>query len=228
MHVTIDIETLGTNTTSNFVAMPSLALVYHPSDNVEDIPTILYHTFDVEDQINKGAVTTANTIAFWMQEASKETLASQEIIHILNNKEDAKVFVFCPHEGYRDVYSVNSNKVSLETLADAINTIPKGCPFYGNGSEFDNKILEAHFKEYNVLNTIPFWSHCSLRTNKDLAKYLGLDYKKDVIKPATDLTLDLCRMFSIPCTTAKHDPVYDALVESYELLIFKELIKLKS
>ncbi|ATS94051.1 putative metallopeptidase [Pectobacterium phage DU_PP_V] len=224
----IDIETLGTNSgTTNLIAMPSVAVAVFP-DN--DYPKVIMATLNVEEQFNRGAVATASTIAFWMKEAYKNTLPSDEIISILSGDITPEVTVYGKESDSIPTVKVANNTQVLRDIQQwySANT-GKYDMSYGNGNEFDHKILEAHYHDLGFEKPLcDFWQQGNLRSLRALytSRYGADSYKTDIQKVAVDLTIEYFKMFGLgkARTATKHDPVYDALVEGFEIRLISQLV----
>lgn len=223
----IDIETLGTNSgATNLIAMPSLAIAVFPD---EGYPKVLYATFDVEAQMRQGAIATASTVAFWMAEAYKNTLPAGEIFSILSGDTLPHIVVYGDELSSIPSTTMPTNTDVLVDIAHwfAVHS-PKGCISYGNGNEFDHKIMDAHYYANNLLPLVNFWQQGNLRSLRALytERHGAESYRLEVQKVAVDLTLTYFKMFGLEKTRAptKHDPVYDVLVEGFEAKLIAEKV----
>lgn len=222
-HTVIDIETLGTNKITNHIAMPNLAIVHQPD---EGLPSIIYAVFNTEEQIRKGAETTASTIGFWMGEALKGTLPAQEIQRIVSGNVQPMVRWYASN-GEISTEASTHNQVVLMNIAHWLNVhVNSGTISYGNGDKFDHMILEAHVAVENLPPLFEYWQTASMRSFKDLFayKYPESSFKDEIARVAVDRTLEAFKILGLGKyhTPTKHDPVFDALVESYEVQLIKE------
>ncbi len=219
--VTLDIETLGTpgDCGTTHVVMPSAAFVVWKG--VQELPTIIYCGFDVREQLFQGAKVSAGTVAFWMKEAMSGNQAATTLISELNDK---------PLSGYQIWNSLSTLERISTTNEDIFKAIVAHMVFnkydmlryYGNGPDFDMTIYEANSYHANKgMPSVPwaFWNIRSARNAKEDPAF------KEISKEAEVWAHRVFKEYNIISDTnhtpSKHNPIYDALVESF--IIFHTL-----
>lgn len=218
--VTVDIETLGTpeDCGTTHIAMPSAAFVVWKGKDV--LPSILYMTCNVAEQLFKGAKVSASTIGFWMQEA-KTNSAAQEIIGILKGETP----------GYQiwDNYNDGSWKQCFEAstlYSEVFNYLDSrgytAYKFYGNGPEFDMTIYSANAHHANGGKPELPWKFWNVESARNI--YSSLATKKEAEVWAHNVFKQYNMIATTNHTPSKHNPIFDALVEAYCIANSKEIV----
>lgn len=135
-HVMIDIETLGT--TADTVVLSIGAVRFDPmkpDDNAE----AFYAVLDVEDQLAIGRTVSHSTFCWWMRQSKEARIAIAG----------------------ENVKAVPAN----EALDDLRKFIPKKVEgVWGNGSDFDNAILQHMNGQFDPRPLWPFRANRCFRT----------------------------------------------------------------
>jgi hypothetical protein len=94
-----------------------------------------------------------------------------------------------------------NNRIPLQLAMHSLNAWLQLNPYpiWGNGSDFDNAILQHAFKQQG--QRWPYWRNCCLRSTKNLAKQLGLQVE----------------MPAWPASKIKHHALHDAEHEAQML-----------
>ncbi|QHJ81836.1 MAG: hypothetical protein [Bacteriophage sp.] len=222
--VTLDIETLGTPGVSNYIAMPSFAFVV--LEDIDKHPTIIRGLLNQEKQIAKGALTTGSTIKFWMEMALAGSATCKQIMDnkcefmMYNSKSDNYLIQdrhSCDHDVFRKVRKVFS---SLNLDRDIM--------FYGNGPEFDMSIYSAHLAMEDLYEPpYKYWLLGNVRALRE--EYMNNDKDFKALEQESHSyafnTIKELNMISVGVIPAKHDPVFDALAEAYQIWAIKEFLK---
>ncbi len=132
-----------------------------------------YRVFDLDSQLKR--TTSPNTIKWWM---TQQNNAINAIVH--------------PPEGFHTLYEGMTDFIEWLTQNNVTHLI-------GNGSNFDNPILDDVFDSLHIKSPIPFWAHMDLRTIKWLYEQKTGDLNK-LPQPAV----------MIP-HNAKHDAMYETM-----------------
>lgn len=222
--VTLDIETLGTPGLSNYIAMPSFAFVI--LEDIDKHPTIIRGLLNQEAQIANGAATTGSTIKFWMEMALAGSATCKQIMDnkcefmVYNAKSDNYLIQdsqSCDHDVFREVHKVFSSlKLDRDTM------------FHGNGPEFDMSIYSAHLIKENISSPpYKYWGLGNVRTLRE--EYMNNDKNFKALEQESHSyafqTIKELNMISVDVIPAKHDPVFDALAEAYQVWAIKEYLK---
>lgn len=231
--VMLDIETLGTpeDCGTSHIAMPSFSFVHFIDKDT--LPTILHGQLQVQPQLNLGAKVSASTIAFWMGEAAKETKPSESFQGALTS--DASLVQFHRHKETDWVKLSTADNANLSIL-NRVNTIINrlgidDLQFFGNGPEFDMSIYSAVSCAANKGSAVVPWKYWNLgnvRTLRSLYEQSGLRYKH-LTSLATAWATSVMKDYDTSnygIHAEKHDPTFDALVESYCVAQILELVKL--
>lgn len=147
LHAMLDIETVGTE--SDAIVLSIGLVFFDPHQARRPIQTQRYWTpIDIDDQIRRGRQMTGGTFRWWLEQGDD---ARKE--HFLPNSElDAPEVI----------------------LGDALEEIANLCRefkvqgVWGNGSDFDNAILQSAAKQYGVGPMWPYWANRCFRTFTNL------------------------------------------------------------
>ncbi|AXC41390.1 exonuclease [Salmonella phage S126] len=225
----LDIESLGTpgNCGTTHIAMPSFAFV--AMHGIDKDPDLVFVTLDVQDQLNEGAKVTASTIAFWMDQA-KNSPSALHIMEALNGR-NPKLIAFRDgkHHCTNDVgsnYAAFSMAQNIMELSLGDNAL-----YYGNGPEFDMTIYSAntfHAGTHEEIVPWKFWNLGNVRSFRNQWMQAGYSYKDLEAEGASWAKAKMEKMDTIRygIYPVKHDPAFDALVESYCVAIMIEKIKI--
>lgn len=213
--VTLDIETLGTpgDCGTTHVVMPSAAFVVWKG--VQELPTIIYCGFDVREQLFQGAKVSAGTIAFWMKEAMSGNQAATTLISELNDKPMSAYRIWNPSNDGESIPATNED-IFKAIVAHMVFNNYDSLRYYGNGPDFDMTIYEANSYHANKgMPSVPwaFWNIRSARNAKENPTF------KELAKEAEVWAHRVFKEYNIISSTnhtpSKHNPIFDALVESY-------------
>lgn len=137
-HVMVDIETLDTTATA--VVLSIGAVAFDPRGN-ERMLERYWKPIDITEQVDRGRTVDTDTFQWWMRQADP---ARREI---------AKK-------------PIDGCTILADALTDLRNFIrdvePAGV--WGNGSDFDNAILQHAAKSYGVGELWPYWASRCFRT----------------------------------------------------------------
>lgn len=217
----LDIETLGTpeDCGTTHIAMPNAALVIW--NGIEELPYIIYMSFDVQEQLFKGAKVTSGTIAFWLQEALNGNEAAKKIISSLNSPSPIATVWGRISEGKTYSFKNNKELFNFVTGYAASNGLTD-IRMYGNGPEFDMTIYSSnsYHAHEGKKSDLP-WKFWKVRSARNVGEYnfstvqdLG-STKKDAEVWAHRIFKEQGIMLVSDHTPSKHNPIYDALVEAY-------------
>ncbi|QXV85143.1 putative metallopeptidase [Escherichia phage TrudiGerster] len=225
----LDIESLGTpdNCGTTHIAMPSFAFV--AMHGIDTDPDLIFVTLDVQDQLNAGAKVTASTFAFWMDQA-KNSPSALHIMEALQSK-GAKLIAFrdgkhqCTNELGSNYGAYLMAKNMMEIFLD------ENALYYGNGPEFDMTIYSAntfHAGTNEAVVPWKFWNLGNVRSFRNLWMQAGYNYKELEAEGASWAKAKMEKMDTIRygIYPVKHDPAFDALVESYCVARMIEKIKI--
>ena len=225
----LDIESLGTpdNCGTTHIAMPSFAFV--AMHGIDKDPDLIFVTLDVQDQLNSGAKVTASTFAFWMDQA-KNNPSAIHIMEALQSK-GAKLIAFregkhhCTNELGSNYGAYFMAKNMMELFLD------ESALYYGNGPEFDMTIYSAntfHAGTNEAVVPWKFWNLGNVRSFRNLWMQAGYNYKELEAEGASWAKAKMEKMDTIRygIYPVKHDPAFDALVESYCVARMIEKIKI--
>lgn len=182
----LDLET-GAKTPDAHIFSIGLTLV-----DVEDL--ILADAFYyVCDDSQPGRVTDSETLTWWLKQASKSPQAFKSIFNVEDKLPLDKV---------------------LRNLMDwfALHGDPKTIHLMGNGSEFDNVILEHALKQAGLKMPVPYWNNQSLRTIKLVHRLLNGDMASNSLE-------------ALPFEGTKHHAGDDADHEAEQLLVALKAIR---
>lgn len=140
----IDIETLDTGPNAVVLSVGAVLFNLHETDTHElleaDEKRNFFSVLEFESQIELGRTISASTILWWMAQ---------------NKQAQRETF---KEQGREDTYN------ALRELRKFIG----GTRPWGNGSSFDNTIMDTLFTAYGV-SPPPFYLHRDLRTLKQLS-----------------------------------------------------------
>jgi hypothetical protein len=144
-HCMLDIETL--NTTPDSVVATIGAVLFNPEDT--DTPDTVfapgsrtfYTRLDIQSQLDRGRTVSASTLAWWMGQSDQ---ARKDAFQPSQFSVDVMLKVFTGH-----MYGVEH--------------------LWGNGSTFDNVIIEHLLRDYGIEIPWDYRAHRDLRT----AKHMG-------------------------------------------------------
>lgn len=211
---TLDIETLGTPEacgTTNIV-MPNFALVVHRG---EELPYIIYGQLNVSEQLFHNAKVSAGTLVFWLKEAVKGNKAAKEITSILDsNQSGFRVFsslekgLWVPCDNNADVFKCVLSRLEFRSYTTL--------RWYGNGPEFDMNIYSANSFHANQGKAILPWQFWDLKSARNV-KHKTSNFK-ELIEAGEIWAKTIFEVYDIEkhgLSAVKHNPIFDALVESY-------------
>jgi Rieske Fe-S protein len=218
--ITLDIETLGTPGKSNFVAMPSFAFARF--DSFDSAPMIIRGHLNKEKQIAEGALVTGSTINFWMGLAAKGSTTAIQIMKDSSSTLGSVLVAGTTDDGLIDHLT---DLQVFNTAYNVLATYNVGL-FYGNGPEFDMSIYKAHCEHLGAPIPWDFWQLGNVRTLRDLyvehldnpKAYKDLEQMAEEYAHKWIMKLDLMAHDVFP---TKHDPVFDALVEAFQIASIK-------
>jgi DNA polymerase III epsilon subunit-like protein len=178
-HVMIDIETMDNRGTAAIIAIGAVSFgmrnnirggdVCYEWDINPDMP--FYKRVSLQSCIDAGLTVNADTIAWWMKQSDE---ARHEFIE---GEERAKNF-----EEHDKGYAVPI-KAALGALHEWFRTV--GARYvWGNGSDFDNAILQHAHAKLGLTTPWQFWNNRCLRT----LKFLKPDIKIDAFQEGTKHT----------------------------------------
>ncbi|CCI88504.1 putative metallopeptidase [Yersinia phage phiR2-01] len=225
----LDIESLGTpkDCGTTHIAMPSFAFV--AMRGIDKDPDLVFVTLDVQDQLNQGAKVTASTLAFWMDQAK----TSASAIHIMEALAGCKAKLITFKEG--KLHSTNELGTNYDAFFMAKNimelAVGESALYYGNGPEFDMTIYSAaSFHSGTKEEVVPwkFWNLGNVRSFRNQWMKAGYNYKDLEAEGASWAKAKMEKMHTIRygIYPVKHDPAFDALVESYCVARMIEKIKI--
>lgn len=222
--VTLDIESLGTPGVSNYIAMPSFAFVV--LEDIDKHPTIIRGLLNQEKQIAKGALTTGGTIKFWMEMALAGSATCKQI---MGNK--CEFMMYTPHGDCKRLRTVERSDADVfkqvRTMFNSLK-LDRDTMFYGNGPEFDMSIYSAHLTmEDSYEPPYKYWLLGNVRALRE--EYMNNDKDFKALEQESHnyafQTIKELNMISVDVIPAKHDPVFDALAEAYQIWAIKEFLK---
>ena len=143
--VMVDLETMGTEPGCPIVAIG--AVLFNPK--TDEIGDTFYSLIELESCIDAGMKVCADTIKWWFRQS--DAVRGQ-------------------------VCNPSLDRVDLRTaLIDFSVWLPSDkCRIWGNGSDFDNVILEAAYKMNGMNAPWPFWNNRCYRTIKNLKPSIEL------------------------------------------------------
>ena len=231
--IMLDIETLGTpeDCGTSHIAMPSFSFVHFIDKDT--LPTILYGQLKVQAQLNLGARVSASTLSFWMDEAIRSTMPSGTIRDILA-AETEELTVFHRRRN-TERFTISGEVDNLNVFGRVNNILDSlgagSLQFFGNGPEFDMSIYSAVScaanKGYAVVPW-KFWNLGNVRTLRSMYEQAGFSYRSLLALAgawATSVMSDYGTT-DYGIYSEKHDPTFDALVESYCVAQILEQVKL--
>lgn len=222
--VTLDTETLGTPGVSNYIAMPSFAFVV--LEDIDKHPTIIRGLLNQEKQIAKGALTTGSTIKFWMEMALAGSATCKQI---MDNK--CEFMMYTPHGDCKRLRTVERSDADVFREVRKVFSdlkLDRDTMFYGNGPEFDMSIYSAHLAmEDSYEPPYKYWLLGNVRALRE--EYMNNDKDFKALEQESHnyafQTIKELNMISVGVIPAKHDPVFDALAEAYQIWAIKEFLK---
>lgn len=218
--VTLDIETLGTPSDcgTTHIVMPSAAFVVWKG--IQELPTIIYCGFDVREQLFQGAKVSAGTISFWMKEAMSGNQAATTLISELNDKPMSAYRIWNPSNDGNLIPATNE-RIFKDIVAHMVFNNYDSLRYYGNGPDFDMTIYDTNSYHANKgMPLVPwsFWNIRSARNAKEYAFPPDQDYGS-TLRNAEVWAHRVFKEYNIISSTkhtpSKHNPIYDALVESF-------------
>lgn len=242
---TLDIETGGTpgDCASTNILMPTFAFVFQKE--LLDDPFIIFGRMNTQEQLVHGANVSAGTIKFWLEEALRGTSAAKAFKDAFEIDSYATILVADPSKD-RGTASVNSHNFlgNADAFQEVVNVIDgmlesegvdeKHLRFYGNGPQFDMSIYESVSANSNVFDNrkpiVPwaFWNVASARNPRDYFEELGGNWKGVVANAEVWASgvIERYNLIDKGIYPVKHDPTFDALVESYSIKYVESLLKI--
>lgn len=241
----LDIETGGTpgDCASTNILMPTFAFVFQKE--LLDDPFIIYGRLNAHEQLVNNAAVSTGTLRFWMDEAIRGTSAARAFKDALEIDTYATILVADPGRGdtATGVTSHNflSNADAFQEVIGVINGMlenegiaSKSLRFYGNGPQFDMSIYESVSANSNVFDLrkpiVPwkFWDVASARNPRDYFVELGGNWKE--VQANAEVwasgVIERYNLIDKGIYPVKHDPTFDALVESYSIKYVESLLKI--
>ncbi|WLI71379.1 metallopeptidase [Salmonella phage vB_SenS-AKM_ECS] len=225
----LDIESLGTpdNCGTTHIAMPSFAFV--AMHGIDKDPDLIFVTLDVQDQLNSGAKVTASTFAFWMEQARLSTSACHIVEALTNRKSKLIAFRDGKHHCTNELGSNYGAYFMAKNMMELF--LDENALYYGNGPEFDMTIYSAntfHAGTNEAVVPWKFWNLGNVRSFRNLWMQAGYNYKELEAEGASWAKAKMEKMDTIRygIYPVKHDPAFDALVESYCVARMIEKIKI--
>lgn len=152
-HVMLDLETMGQGNNAAIVAIG--AVFFEPTTG--EIGASFYQTIDLESAAKYGEID-PSTVLWWLKQSDE---ARDEITRL-------------------DTYSLPDALAEFTQWIEQIESF-KARIVWGNGSSFDNVIIENAFKAVRYRKPWAFWNDRDVRTVVELGRTLkGLDPKKDM------------------------------------------------
>lgn len=148
------------------------------------------------DDKQPGRVKDAETLNWWLKQAYQSANAFDEL--------------FCNEDDDKPVPLKNALVALTEWLAGFGD--PKTIHLMGNGSEFDNVILDHAIKQAGLKNPIPYFNNQSLRTIKLVHRLLNGDMASNALE-------------QMPFKGRKHHALDDAEHEAEQLLVALKAIR---
>lgn len=225
----LDIESLGTpgDCGTTHIAMPSFAFV--AMHGIDKDPDLVFVTLDVQDQLNSGAKVTASTLAFWMDQAKN----SPSAIHIMEAMKERNPKLIAFQNGKHHCTNKLGSNHAAFSMAQNIMELALGenALYYGNGPEFDMTIYSANtFHAGTNEEIVPwkFWNLGNVRSLRNLWMQTGYSYKALETEGISWAIAKMEKMDTIRygIYPVKHDPAFDALVESYCVAAMIEKMKI--
>jgi hypothetical protein len=166
----LDLETLGTTPDSVILTIGAVLFNREEEDNyntiLNDETRIFTATLNFQEQIDLGRTVSESTLVWWMDQ---NKLAQ------------------------RAAFSAQRKPVA-ECLQEFSNFF-KGAEFlWGNGSSFDNVMLESLYRNYSLEFPCAFWNYRDLRTVRDMgdiAQPIGRGIEHDALQDAAYQVLKL-------------------------------------
>ena len=152
-HVMLDLETMGQGNNAAIVAIG--AVFFEPTTG--EIGASFYQTIDLESAAKYGEID-PSTVLWWLKQSDE---ARDEITRL-------------------DTYSLPDALAEFTQWIEQIENF-KARIVWGNGSSFDNVIIENAFKAVRYKKPWAFWNDRDVRTVVELGRTLkGFDPKKDM------------------------------------------------
>lgn len=148
------------------------------------------------DDNQPGRVKDASTLGFWLKQAEQSPDAFDEL--------------FCNAFDDKPLPLKNALVALTEWLVSFGD--PKSMHLMGNGSEFDNVILDHAINKAGLKNPIPYWNNQSLRTIKLVHRLLNGDMASNALE-------------QMPFEGRKHHALDDAQHEAKQLLLVLKTIR---
>lgn len=146
-HATIDIETFGTNANAPIVSLGAVA--FNADGIIEN--SELYLVIDHTDALEHGAVINPETVKWWKAQS-----------------EDARAVLS------RDIERISTSN-ALHRLQRYLNELGEDVCVWGNGSDFDNAILNYMFNAFGMKTPWKFWNNRCFRTMKSIYPKIELE-----------------------------------------------------
>lgn len=156
----IDLETCSTDPNAAVLSVGGVT-VYHDGNRWQADNGLLYITFDIQDQVHKGALFDPSTVSFHL----KSEGTAQELQRVMCSK-----------------FESGHNVSALNTFFDWWTNTPFEAPtgwqwnhnrFICRGTDFDPPILRNLFKRYGMKAPHVYHKCMDLRTMEQLMELLG-------------------------------------------------------
>lgn len=161
LHVMVDLETMGTRSTSAIVAIGAARF------DEKGVGETFYQVVDLESSMDAGLTVDASTIMWWLgqSEAARKALAEDA-----EPLQTALVRFTC----------------WLDTLHVGYDSGPESVMVWGNGASFDNVILANAYHALEMPVPWKFWNDQCYRTLRRQFPHLHTSLRSGVAHKAID------------------------------------------
>jgi hypothetical protein len=146
LDVSLDLETLGTQSNAAIVAIGAVSVYWDAPDNIPVIFDVFYETVDLQSSVAHGGTIDAKTVIWWMGQGD---LARKQIFLGDTPLPTALQNFAC----WQQKQVVNSDEV---------------VQLWGNGADFDNAVLTSAYKNCKIAQPWAFRQNSCYRTLKKL------------------------------------------------------------
>jgi len=146
-HIMLDLETMGINPNAAIVSIGAVAF----DPKVNEILDEIYIIIDLESSVNKGGIMDASTVLWWMRQDDSARLVFNDFRSEM-------------HEALFGFYDF------LDSCSDYDTRL-----IYGNGSDFDNVILDSAYKRMKIPTPWKYYNNRCYRTLKNLRPDIQLE-----------------------------------------------------
>lgn len=154
-HIVPDLETMGLPPNGAIIAIGAVAV---DPDLDEPIVGRFYTQIRLDSAVDAGLVITPSTVMWWLQQS-----------------DDARK-AFADQADRKKLENVPTLRGALLDYAEFVKFYrTEDGGIYGNGSLFDNNLLNTAFELTKVEKTWPYWADKCYRTIKDLRPNIKLD-----------------------------------------------------